>query len=201
MAAPARSMFGSGVRAAKATRAVLADGVALSVVPGSQLSDAGRDEVVALCSEAYEVDFSEYLAWLRGVTHVFARERGGRLVSHACWVTRWLQPGTGPLLRTAYVEAVATAADARNRGLASAVMRQIARAIRDYDIGALSPTTVPIYKRLGWRRWRGPLFVRTDAGIEPSPDDEGCMILRLPKTPPLDVTQPLSVEWRLGEIW
>jgi hypothetical protein len=27
------------------------------------------------------------------------------------------------------------------------------------------------------------------------------MILRLPRTPPLDETAPLSAEWRPGEVW
>ncbi len=33
------------------------------------------------------------------------------------------------------------------------------------------------------------------------PDDEEAMIFRLPTTPDLDLTVPISIEWREGEIW
>jgi aminoglycoside 2'-N-acetyltransferase I len=35
----------------------------------------------------------------------------------------------------------------------------------------------------------------------PTPAEEQVMILRLPKTPPLDPNAPLSAEWREGELW
>ena len=57
------------------------------------------------------------------------------------------------------------------------------------------------YERLGWELWHGPLFVRTEHSVERSPDDEEVMIYRLPSTPELDLSAPLSAEWREGEIW
>jgi hypothetical protein len=57
-----------------------------------------------------------------------------------------------------------------------------------------------MYARLGWEFWRGPLFIRRAGRLIPTPDEE-VMILRLPKTPPLDLEAPLSVEWREGELW
>jgi aminoglycoside 2'-N-acetyltransferase I len=65
----------------------------------------------------------------------------------------------------------------------------------------LSPFNVKFYERLGWELWRGPLFIRTEKGLIPSPTDEEVMIFRLPETPDLDLTAPLSVEWREGEAW
>lgn len=178
------------------------DGVSLTVVPAKELGDVARSEVIELCSEAYETDFSEYLAWLKRVTHVLARDEDGRLVSHACWITRWLQVEANEPMRTAYVEAVATARSARNRGLASAVMLKLQASILDYDIAALSPAVEGIYVRLGWEKWQGALFARRDGVVEASPDDEGVMIFRLPKTPPLDLSKALSIEWRPGgEVW
>jgi hypothetical protein len=53
---------------------------------------------------------------------------------------------------------------------------------------------------LGWELWRGPLATRTDAGLVPTPDEE-VMILRLARTPALSLDEPLSVEWRVGEVW
>jgi aminoglycoside 2'-N-acetyltransferase I len=86
------------------------------------------------------------------------------------------------------------------RGYASAVMKRLARAIADYDLGALDPAEPELYARLGWVFWRGPLFIRMDGELLPTPD-ERVMILRLPKTPPLDLDAPLSAEWRPGELW
>jgi aminoglycoside 2'-N-acetyltransferase I len=156
--------------------------------------------MLELCTEAYGEDFAPYLAVLSDPVHVLAHE-GGLLVSHACWVTRWLQPGSGPLLRAAYVEAVATRPGFRKRGLASAVMQRLVQEFAGYDIAALSPSDAGFYRRLGWERWRGPLLVRTASGLKPSPDDEVCMIFRLAKSPELDLGAPLSIEWRPGEVW
>ena len=64
---------------------------------------------------------------------------------------------------------------------------------------ALSPATEGLYARLGWRFWRGPLSIRSEAGKTPTPEEE-IMFLRLPRTPPLDETLPLSAEWRPGEV-
>ena len=79
----------------------------------------------------------------------------------------WLQPGPGRPLRTAYVEAVATAPSFQRRGYASAVMRRIAAEIAGYELGALSKGSHSFYERLGWERWRGPLAIRTDEGLLP----------------------------------
>jgi hypothetical protein len=57
------------------------------------------------------------------------------------------------------------------------------------------------YVRLGWERWRGPLFIRTNVGLDPTPE-ESVMILRLAGTPTdLDLNEPLCAEWRAGELW
>jgi len=121
-------------------------------------------------------------------------------VSHACWVTSWLQPVPGRPLRTAYVEAVATAPGLRGRGYASAVMRRIAAEIAGYELGALSTARASLYRRLGWERWCGPLAIRTDEAPMPTPRDE-VMVLHLPQTPELDQDVPMSAEWREGELW
>jgi aminoglycoside 2'-N-acetyltransferase I len=103
-------------------------------------------------------------------------------------------------LRTAYVEAVATEPAFQRRGFATAVMQRVAHAIGDFDLGGLSPSEVGFYERLGWELWRGPLSIRSAAGLIPTPN-ERVMILRLPRTPPLDLHSPLSAEWREGELW
>jgi GNAT superfamily N-acetyltransferase len=176
------------------------DELVLEVVAGDRLTAAERAAVLALCSQAYGEDYEPYLKIFRDPLHVLAW-LAGELVSHALWITRWLQIQGGPLLRTAYVEAVATTEAQRGRGFASAVMQHLAAQIGDYDMGALSPADTTLYARLGWEYWQGPLFTRTAAGWQPDPPEERVMILRLPNTPALDLYVPLSVEWREGEVW
>jgi len=53
---------------------------------------------------------------------------------------------------------------------------------------------------LGWELWRGPLYIRTAEGPLATPSAE-VMILKLPRTPPLDLEAALSAEWREGELW
>ncbi len=176
------------------------DGLILEVIPGNQLSVVDRAAIVDLCSRAYQEDYEPYMKTFRDPVHLLGW-LAGELVSHALWITRWLQIQGGPLWRTAYVEAVATAEACRGRGFASAVMQRLAREIVAFDIGALSPADTTLYARLGWEYWQGPLFTRTAAGWQPDPPDERVMILRLPNTPALDLHAPLSVEWREGEVW
>jgi aminoglycoside 2'-N-acetyltransferase I len=171
----------------------------ITVLPAAALSAELRQQISALCTAAYEEEMEPVLASLPAPTHVLGWI-GDELVSHAAWVTRWLQPAEMAPLRTAYVEAVATAATWRGRGFAAQVMQRLAAEIQDFQLGALSPFSVDYYARLGWQLWRGPLAVRSAAGLVPTPDEE-VMILRLPQTPPLDLTAALSVEWRAGEVW
>ncbi len=164
------------------------------------LTAAERAEIIELCTAAYEEDFSDFFQTLPGTTHVLGRV-DGKLVSHLAWVTRWLQPAGERLLKTAYIEAVATAPAYQGRGYASRLLREAVGHLQDYDLGALSPSDAGFYERLGWALWRGPLAIRTVAGIEPTPEGEEVMVMRLEHTPELDLTAPLTAEWREGELW
>ena len=157
-------------------------------------------EICDVCTDAYQEDFSVYLGFLGSGVHVVGR-LDDAIVSHAMWVTRMLEPRGRPALRTAYVEAVATKPSHQRRGFASEILRYLASEILDYDLGALSPSDPPFYARLGWEPWRGPLFIRSENGLQPTPG-ESVMVLRLPRTPAdLDLTDSLSAEWRPGELW
>jgi aminoglycoside 2'-N-acetyltransferase I len=177
----------------------MSDHLRVEVVSGESLSDADRRDVISLCNRAYEEDLKPLLNTFVEATHVLGF-CAGSLVSHAMWVTRWLQPGSGTVLRTAYVEMVATEPEHQQRGFATEVMKRLAEAVTDYELGALCPAEIGLYSRLGWVLWRGPLFIRMPRGLSPTPD-ERVMILHLPKTPPLDLHAPLSAEWRPGELW
>ena len=185
----------------------------LQVISASDLAPELRASILALCHRAYGEDLAHLFDAYTADAHVVAR-RGDTPVSHAMTVTRWLQAGNGPLLRTAYVELVATAPEFQGRGLATAVMERLGRAIAadGYALGGLCPADTRLYGRLGWEYWQGPLFIRPPVPPEPEQEpppsaliptpEERVMILRLPHTPPLDLTLPLSAEWRDGgELW
>lgn len=172
----------------------------LHFTASAALSPAQRSAILELCRLAYDEELDHYLADIGPGLHALGVVDGA-LASHAMLVDRWLETPFLPALRTAYVELVATHPEMQGRGYASRLLRALVPRMPPCVIGALSPSDDAFYERLGWELWRGPLFVRTSAGPEPSPD-ERCMILRLPDTPvALDLDAPLSIEWRPGEVW
>lgn len=170
----------------------------ITILPSATLSQRQHAAIQALCSRAYEEDFSGILALFDAPTHVVATV-DDQVVSHALWVTRLLDYN-GTMLRSAYVEAVATEPRYQGRGYASAVLKALAQAIETYDIGALSPSDPAFYARLGWEVWQGSLYVIQGAHKYETPDEE-VMVLRLPHTPPLDLKGTLAAPWRVGDIW
>ena len=200
----------------------------IQILPAAALAPPLQAAIHNLCARAYPGEnldplWAAYVADFHAIGWI-----ADRPVSYAMVVTRWLQAGDGPLLRTAYVELAATLPEFQGRGYATALMQRLAAAIAaaDYDLAALCPADTQLYARLGWEYWRGPLFIRrppegwpageraadrdTDTAADlsaatdellPTPE-ERVMILRLPPTPPLDLDLPLSAEWRPGgELW
>ncbi len=170
----------------------------ITTVPSASLAPDVRQDIIALCTRAYEEDFAGIMNLFTDATHVLGY-LDDELVSHALWIPRTLIYNGTPL-HSAYVEAVATEPRFQGRGYASAVLRALAAAIAAYDLGALSPSEPAFYARLGWEAWRGPLAVLTAEGLIPTPDEE-VMILRLPKTPFLDLHGTLVAPWREGDVW
>jgi aminoglycoside 2'-N-acetyltransferase I len=156
-----------------------------------------------MLEEAYDESFVEDWDHALGGVH-FLVDEDGEPVAHASVVERFLETGR-LLLRTGYVEAVATRPDRERRGLASRVMEAATNHIREtYELGALGTGEFDFYARFGWEVWRGPTSVRTPAGdVVRTPDDDGyVMILRTPSTPPdLDVNAPITCDWRSGDVW
>lgn len=141
--------------------------------------------------------------WLHALGGVhFVIDVGGRIVSHASVVEREIHFDGAPL-RTGYVEAVATAPYEQRRGYGSAVMRAVNEHIEaQYEIGALGTGSQPFYERLGWQIWRGPSSVRLADGDERTSDEDGyIMVLRTPTSAAVDLTAPISCEWRPGDVW
>jgi aminoglycoside 2'-N-acetyltransferase I len=159
-----------------------------------QLNAATRVAIVELCTEAQQADFSRLFFCIpTGGLH-FLAYRDDQIVSHAVVTTRWLQPAGSPLLHTAYVDAVATLPAYQGRGYGSAVMRALAANIIDYEIGGLQTDRGGFFTRLGWEDWRGPQASRSAGGLILTPVQKNVLILRLPRTPPLDLDQPLHIE-------
>jgi aminoglycoside 2'-N-acetyltransferase I len=136
-----------------------------------------------------------------GGTH-FLLEDGGDIVGHASVVERTLHVGDRPI-RTGYVEAVAVRPSHQGRGLGSRVMKAVDEHIdAGFELGALGTGSQPFYERLGWEVWQGPTAVRTSSGLEPSPDEDGYILVRRThSSPPLRLTDPISCEWRPGDSW
>lgn len=175
------------------------NGFTIEHVATAALPVETRAALLAVCEAAYREPMARYLDDIGPGDHLLGM-RDGEVVSHLMWVTRRLQPAGMPPLRTAYVELVATAPEAQRQGYATQLLQTFPGFAGDHRLAALSPATEGLYARLGWRFWRGPLSIRTGAGLVPTPDEQ-IMILRLPRTPPLDDTVPLSAEWRPGEVW
>jgi aminoglycoside 2'-N-acetyltransferase I len=170
-------------------------------------AELSEEELAALRQmvfEAFGGRFDEH-DWEHtvGGVHVLVFE-GEEAVAHGAVVARTLEAG-GRELRTGYVEGVATRGDRRRRGLATLVMAEVGRVIVEgYELGALSDgTRIPrFYQRLGWEVWRGPTFVAGPGGRERTADDDGgVLVLRTPASGELDLTGPLTCDWRPGDVW
>jgi aminoglycoside 2'-N-acetyltransferase I len=103
-------------------------------------------------------------------------------------------------MRTAYIEGVATDEPYRKLGFASEVMKRLAQEITYFEIAGLCTGVPDLYSRLGWRIWTGPLFNRKGGELIPTSGGP-VMILILSNTPEIDLSAPLSIEWREGEVW
>jgi len=166
------------------------------------LAAAQLQDFRALLDAAFDGDFSgDDWAHALGGTHVWIDGPAG-VVSHGALVERTLVC-SGQVLRTGYVEAIATAPAHRRRGYASDVVKRINALIREqHALGALSTGTPEFYERLGWERWRGPTFVNGPHGLERTHDDDGgVLILRTPRSPELDLDGHIVADWRAGDAW
>ena len=170
----------------------------------AELGPAELAEVRRMVFAAFGGRFDEH-DWEHalGGTHVLAVE-GGEVVAHGAVVPRTLVAGER-VLATGYVEAVATRADRRGRGLGGLVMREVGRVVAaGYELGALSDGSgIPgFYQRLGWETWRGPTFVAAPGGRERTAEDDGSvLVLRTPSTGELDPAAALICDWRAGDVW
>jgi aminoglycoside 2'-N-acetyltransferase I len=180
----------------------LTDEIKILTVRNGDVPVATRLAIVHLCTDAFQKDFNGNFSSIPPDGLHSLGYFGDQLVSHAVVTTRWLRPEQMPMLRTAYVDAVATAPTHQGRGFGSAVMRHLASIVADdYEIACLVTARVSFYDRLGWELWHGQLAGRSEAGLVPTQDQKGIMILRLPRTPELNLEVLLTIECQPGRIW
>lgn len=132
----------------------------------------------------------------------FVLDIDGQIVGHASVVERQIHVAGNPL-RTGYVEAVATAPAHQRSGLGSLVMADVDAYIGErFELGALGTAVHAFYERLGWLTWRGPSSVRAPGGEVRTADEDGyILVLPTPSSPPLDLSAPISCDWRPGDVW
>jgi len=176
----------------------------IRVVPSAELSATEWTTLTELCVAAFNEDWDGYWESIGPGVHVIAEQDERGVVAHAAIVDRLLYPGKATL-RTGYVEAVAVAPDLQRQGLGTKVMELIDSMIDEgYELGALGTGSHDFYQRLGWVTWRGPTWIRErDGRLVRSPDEDGDVMVRLtPATPAdLDLSLPIAVDWRPGEVW
>lgn len=167
----------------------------------ADLSPAELAATRLLLDDAFDGDFSDD-DWdhTLGGMHALAWS-GDTLVGHAAVVQRrFLYRDRA--LRTGYVEGVAVHGDHRRHGIGAAVMAPLERIIRAaYQLGALASTemALPFYTARGWQLWRGPSSVLAPDGTHRTEDDDGGIFV-LPVTE-VDLTDPLTCDWRDGDVW
>jgi aminoglycoside 2'-N-acetyltransferase I len=176
----------------------------IRVAASAELSSSDWSTLTDLCVAAFTEPWENYWDNIGPGVHVIAEEPGRGIVAHAAIVDRLLYPGDATL-RAGYVEAVAVWPDLQRRGLGTRVMAVIDAMIDEgYELGALGTGSHGFYRRLGWVIWQGQTWIRErDGRVKRSPDEDGGIMVRLAPTTPaeLDLTLPIAVDWRPGEVW
>jgi len=181
-------------------------GLRLRQLPTAALTAGESTAIRALMTAAFGTDEDEAFTeedWEHSIGgQHFVLDEDGMLLSHASVVEREIHIGGRPL-RTGYVEAVATTPDRERAGLGSMVIAAVGDHIRaTYELGALGTGRHHFYERLGWETWQGPAFVRLESGPKRTLDEEGyLLVLRTPTSPTFELSQPISCEWRPGDVW
>ena len=197
-----RSSIRSGAPGRVAPVSEPQDALVVTVLATEDLTAAQRASVIDVCIDAHDsIEFEHLFSFIPSGGRHFLAYRGRELVSHAVVTTRWVQPEGHQVMRTAFVDAVATLPACQGRGYATATLSRLAAEIGDYEIGCLQTDRVAFYEGRGWELWRGSLAGRGDDGLIPTPQQRGVMVLRLPWTPSVDLANELTIECQPGRIW
>jgi aminoglycoside 2'-N-acetyltransferase I len=178
----------------------------IRVLPTADLTEADSAAIRDVLDAAFERDEHGGFTWddwlhALGGTHAVL-EVDGRIAGHASVVERALEISGRPV-RTGYVEAVAVLPELQRTGMGTLLMGVVNAIVSGgFELGALGTGSQPFYERLGWQVWQGPTGVRVDGAVQPTPDEDGyILVLPTPTSPPFQLTEPISCEWRPGDVW
>ncbi|MGY1856406.1 GNAT family N-acetyltransferase [Modestobacter sp. SYSU DS0290] len=181
---------------------MISSDVQLRTLPTADLSPAELHDLRRFLDTAFDSFSDEDWGHALGGVHVLATV-DGELAGHTAVVGRQLI-AAGTTLRTGYVEAVATAAAVRRRGVGTALMAEAERLVTGgFELGALSASTAgaALYTARGWLRWTGPTAALTPDGLQET-SGEDVFVLSTPATPAdLDPAGRLICDWRRGDLW
>lgn len=174
----------------------------VAVAPTAEVPRAVRNNIRRLVGDAFAGRFSND-DWHHalGGWHVLIRD-AGELVAHAAVVPRDIWVGR-QRFACGYVEAVAAHPHRQGQRLGSVALRHVDQILRrSFQLGALSTSRHGFYQRLGWERWSGPTFVRTQDELRRTPDeDAGVMVLRFGPTAAVDLSDSITCVDRPGDAW
>ena len=174
----------------------------MAIKATSELTSEEKALIRKLLDGAFDGRFTDSL-WNQtlGGIHFFVVE-DGLPISHAAVVGRTLVVGDRDV-EAGYVEAVGTGEGFRRQGLARKVMSSAASHIVEcYEMGALHSVLPTFYVHLGWEKWRGLTYARSEAGLVRTPEDDGCVhVWRFLASSDLDLDDSISCPWRPGYVW
>ena len=174
----------------------------LRVARTDELTQPTLSVLRRLFEAAFDNDFGDE-NWEHALGGIhFMLEDGDSILAHASVVPRELETRER-MWRTGFVEAVAARPDVQRSGHGTTVMRAAGDHIREaYELGSLSTGENAFYERLGWLTWRGDTGVRTEQGTDMTPWEKGAvMVLLTDATALIDLTGPITCEWRPGDVW
>jgi aminoglycoside 2'-N-acetyltransferase I len=172
------------------------------VVESALLADADRHALRSLWSAAFGDGFSDDDAdHAYGGVHVVTSD-GPALVAHASAVPRRIR--FGDQWRDAgYVEAVATLPAYQRSGVGTHVMELLQAEIRlRWSVAMLSTgRATSFYEHLGWERWEGMSYTRSETGDSLDGEHGGLMVLRVDPSAVPDLSVDVTCEDRSGDAW
>jgi aminoglycoside 2'-N-acetyltransferase I len=172
------------------------------VVESALLADSDRQALRRLWSAAFGDRFSDDDAdHAYGGVHVVA-SNGAALVAHASAVPRRIRFGDR-WRDVGYVEAVATLPAYQRSGMGTQVMELLQAEIGlRWSVAMLSTgRATSFYQRLGWERWEGSSYTRTETGDRLDGEHGGLMVLRVDPSAVPDLFVDVTCEDRSGDAW
>lgn len=159
-------------------------------------------ELRELLINAFGSRFSED-DWEHGLggTHLCLHE-SGKLISHAAVVPRRLYINDQSVY-CGYLENVATQPDRQHQSFGSRILQESNNLItNEFELGALSSSSKPFYRKFGWQDWQGPSYVlQNGQWLRSQSEDRGIMILTTKANSSWNLNSRIACEDRPGDAW